>query len=150
MFLTEFLGVVENKIIKTDMNTYKVMCDTKLEGCYMSWATTGYGMVRANSTKLWLKDTLDVFLHLDSLFGRNYKSLTTPLKLFGKFNGQTNVLFHDKTVRLRELPYARNSEEMPRTYEEVLYSEIKCQVSSAAIHFLAHFVLLSCMFSYLL
>lgn len=150
MFLTEFLGAVENKFIKTDTSTFRVMCDTKLDGCYMSWATVGYGMVRANSTKLWLKDTLDVFLRLDSLFGKNYKSLTTPLQLFGSFNDQTNVLFHDKTVRLREVPYAKNLEQMPRTYEEVLYSEIKCQVSSAAISFSAYCVLLSCIFSILL
>lgn len=109
------------------------MCENKVDGCHLSWSPVGQAMVRNTSNDLWMKDTLDVFLQLDNLFGRNYKSLTTPLLLFGPYNGKPNILFHDNTVRLRNVPIVRNFDNMKRLYQDILVSDNECSSSSKII-----------------
>lgn len=114
------------------MSDFKFICpEETLDGCHLSWAPLGYGMVRAQSSDLWSKDTLDVFMQLDGLFGKSYKSLTVPLQLFGPFDGKPNLLFHDSTVRLRDVPTSRNTDIMVRPYEDILQDKIVCMVSAA-------------------
>ncbi|XP_063912474.1 transferrin [Zophobas morio] len=115
------------------VSTFNVMCEQKSEGCHLSWAPAGQAMIRANTTDLWFQDTLDVFLQIDNLFGRNHKSFTTPLQLFGPYNGKSNILFHDSTIRLRSVPRSRNFDTMQRLYQEdILPTSDEC-VSSASI-----------------
>lgn len=100
--------------------------------CHLSWSPVGQAMTSANKTDLWVKDTLDVFQQLDNLFGKNYKSFTLPFTMFGIFDGKSNVLFHDSTVRIRNVPTSRNMDQMPIYYNNIL-DEIKtCHIKSAS------------------
>ncbi|KAJ8961422.1 hypothetical protein NQ318_014669 [Aromia moschata] len=107
---------------------FPVVCKTK--PCHLSWAPAGQGMVRVNSTDLWLKDTLDVFLRLDNLFGKYYQSLTTPFTMFGKYDGKSDLLFNDATIKLRNVPTAKNTDTMKYSYDNFLNTDKHCVVSS--------------------
>lgn len=113
---------------------YRVLCvkgDDKF--CHLSWSAAGQGMTSKNKTSLWIKDALDVFLQFDNLFGNVYKSPTKSFSLFGSFDGNANVLFHDSTVKLRSIPKSKNMDDMPRYYEEILRAvdTLYCPISSS-------------------
>lgn len=127
-----FSDVNEKGNIVTGESSYQTVCDKDMEPCYLSWAPLGHAMIRANSSELWKKDTLDVFLQMDTLFGKSFKSLTTPFTMFGLFDGKANVLFNDDTVKLRELPTAKNSDKMGREYEKMWKGMEECTPGSGA------------------
>jgi hypothetical protein len=137
---------IENKFGRITPELFSVMCEKKSEGCHLTWAPVGQAMVRANSTTLWTQDTLDVFLQLDSLFGRSYKSLTTPLQMFGPYNGKSDILFHDNTVRLRNVPTVRNLDNMQRLYQDFLVDNKTCVPSSSSSSKCIVFVLFICVY----
>lgn len=87
-------------------------------------------MIRSSNSELWIKDAFDVFLQMDSLFGKNYTTITTPFTMYGKFDGVSNVLFHDKTIRLRNVPYAKNTDRMINPYNVILDNIEICNLSS--------------------
>lgn len=118
---------------KYKIKDFKSICTGTAPTCQLSWAPAGYGMVRANQSDMWLKDTLNMFLQLDNLFGRSYTSLTPAFTLFNPFDKQSNVLFHDYTVKLREHPTVKNTDKMDKEYESVL-SSIKTCSSSCCIY----------------
>lgn len=104
----------------------EILCEHKDEPCHLSWSPIGHGMIRANSTELWKKDTLDVFLQLDELFGRNYQPLTDPITLFGRYDDVPNLVFHDDTQKLRPVPNEKENDPMPRLYDSNSYADDKC------------------------
>ncbi|KAK9878957.1 hypothetical protein WA026_003776 [Henosepilachna vigintioctopunctata] len=113
---------------------FKIICeDPDSEDCILSWAPVGHAMIRKNTSDLWMKDTLDVFFAIDSLFGKNYKSLTAPFTLFGTFNGKSNLLFHDVTLKFRSQPMSRNLDKMKFEYDQVILEESKCRSSSTTL-----------------
>lgn len=118
----------ENKL-RVKLNDSKLLCENGTS-CHLSWATAGYGMIRKNSSSLWSRDTLDVFLQLDQLFGKNYKFLTSPFAMFAQFDGQSNILFHDDTIKLRSVPTVKNTDKMKKPYDSVLEYVDKCSFSS--------------------
>lgn len=69
---------------RDDPDNFKVLCLEKNQPCHLSWAPLGQAMVRASSSDMWMKDTLDVFLQLDGLFGKNYKDLSNAFTMFGR------------------------------------------------------------------
>lgn len=107
-----------------------MICEDPMEPCHLSWSPVGYGMIRANSSEMWMRDTVNVFLQLDMMFGRSYKSLTTPFTMYGKYDNKSNLLFKDVTQRLRDVPVAKNIDSMPFEYESVLSMDKPCVVSS--------------------
>lgn len=123
LFLDESEDNPGNKLKKED---FQIACKDKSKSCHLSWATVGQAMIRANSTDLWIKDTLDVFLQLDNLFGKNFQTLTTPFTMFGKYDGRSNILFHDVTVRLLSVPNTNNFDNMPYYYENITNSDDTC------------------------
>ncbi|KAJ8938556.1 hypothetical protein NQ314_011445 [Rhamnusium bicolor] len=116
----------DNPGSKLKIEDFRIVCENKSKPCHLSWSPVGQAMVRTNSTDLWLKDTLDVFLQLDNLFGKNYKTLTTPFTMFGKYDGKSNILFHDVTVRLRSVPTTKDFDIMPYRYENFTNSDKMC------------------------
>lgn len=88
-------------------------------------------MTSKNKTSLWIKDALDVFLQFDNLFGKKYRTITKSFSLFGPFDGKSNVLFHDATVKFKNEPTSRNMESMNGFYENVLQTIDNCTISSA-------------------
>ncbi|XP_068910367.1 transferrin [Tenebrio molitor] len=137
---------IENKFGRITPELFSVMCEKKSEGCHLTWSPVGQAMVRSNSTTLWTEDTLDVFLQLDSLFGRSYKSLTTPLQMFGPYNGKSDILFHDNTARLRNVPMVRNLDNMQRLYQDFLVDNKTCVPSSSSSSKCIVFVLFICVY----
>lgn len=111
------------------LQDFKVVCANS-RNCHFSWAPLSYGMVRGNSTDLWLNDTLNIFLQLDELFGKSSKEITSPFTLFGLFDGKPNVLFHDATSRLRNVPNARDSKKMSLPYEDLTEKLENCPAST--------------------
>ncbi|KAJ8982997.1 hypothetical protein NQ317_014292, partial [Molorchus minor] len=111
------------------MEDFHVVCEK--EPCHLSWAPLGQAMIRVNSTDLWIKDTLDVFLQLDNLFGKNYQSLTTPFTLFGKYDGKSDLLFNDATVRLRDVPTSKDTDTMVYPYDNFVITDQKCIQSAS-------------------
>lgn len=131
--------------IQQHFTDYKVLCEKNL--CHLSWAPLGQAMISANKTDLWRKDSLDVFLQMDSLFGTEYKDPTRTLSLYGLYDGKTDVLFHDATARLRDIPIAKNMDRMVLQYEkEILNNLGKCIPSNSirTLPLVSMFVYISC------
>lgn len=121
---TEMIG-------NTTLDEYRILCLNEKENntdCYLSWAPVGQAMISKTKLQMWKEDSLDVFLQLDNLFGKNHKSITTPFSMFGLFDSTSNVLFHDATAKLKKVPYYKSSDLM-RKYKEynyILNTTINC------------------------
>ncbi|CAH1959218.1 unnamed protein product [Acanthoscelides obtectus] len=114
-------------------DSFKILfCNETTSHCHLSWSPIGQAMIQSNRSDLWISDTLDVFLQLNDLFGTDYPSLTNQFTLFGRFDGKSNVLFHDATLKLREVPIERNTNFLPNFYGKMMNSDKKCTPSSAS------------------
>lgn len=110
----------------------KIFCETSETSCHLSWAPVAEGMISKNKSEVWKKDTLDVFQQLDSMFGKTYKSVTRPVSLYETFNGKLNILFHNVTRKLRNVPIARNTDQMAGNYNQILTNLFTCTLTSGA------------------
>lgn len=108
------------------MTDFNVICLSETEICHLSWTTPGRAMIRNNVSDLRIKEIMDVFMHLSYLFGKNHKSSTVPVTLFGKYDGSSDLLFHDVTRNLRKIPLDRVSDKMPFEYDSLLNIDSKC------------------------
>ncbi|XP_050305304.1 transferrin [Anthonomus grandis grandis] len=115
-----------------DTSFLKIACLKKNGSCHLSWAPLGQAMVRSSSSDMWVKDTYNVFLQLDALFGKDFKDPTSPFNLFGRYDGVPNVLFHDYTEKLRNIPTVKNTDLMDLPYANILAEEKIC-ISESAI-----------------
>ncbi|XP_076253125.1 transferrin 3 isoform X1 [Rhynchophorus ferrugineus] len=113
------------------LDNFNVICKGQNSSCHLSWAPVSQGMVRRNSTDMWLKDTFNVFMQLDGLFGKYYKDITSSFTMFGRYDGVSDVLFHDVTAKLREVPTIKNTDQMDLPYNQILEKEVICYSSSA-------------------
>lgn len=120
----------ESPRFRVTIDNFNVICQDKNKPCHLSWAPLGQGMVRANSSDMWLKDTLNVFMQLDGLFGKNYKDVTSSFTMFGRYDGVSDVLFHDATAKLREVPTVKNTDQMDLPYDSILSKQQICLSSS--------------------
>lgn len=89
-------------------------------------------MIRANTTNLWLQDSLDVFLKLDELFGKNHKTVTNSFTMFGRYENIADVLFHDETQKFRTVPVAKDTESMKNVYDTSDNVDDKCVHTSGS------------------
>lgn len=128
--LVRFLKDAEKNSHKLKISDFRVLKPDNSKAAHLSWAPLGVAMIRADSTDFWVKDTFDVFLQMDALFGMNYSFVTPPFTMYGKFDGASNVLFHDKTVALRSVPTFKNADTMSRPYSVILESIEVCNGSS--------------------
>lgn len=128
---------------KVEGNLFGKICPDGITSseCHLSWTPIGEGMISSNKSDVWKKDALDTFLQLDVLFGKNYKSITRAASLFDSFNGNRDVLFHDATLKLRNTPTARNSDNMSRQYGKILDKLDNCVPSGASRFFFPKFLM---------
>ncbi|KAL1508850.1 hypothetical protein ABEB36_003680 [Hypothenemus hampei] len=110
---------------------FHTICLNQKQDCHLSWAPPGQAMVRSSSSDLWKKDTLDVFLNLDGLFGKNYKGVFNTFTMYGKYDGKDNILFNDVTEKLRDVPTVKNTDRMELFYEDLLNQKKICYSSSS-------------------
>lgn len=109
---------------------YKILCEDKDKPCHLSWSPIGQAMIRSDTTEVWRRDALDVFLQMDHIFGKNHKSVTIPISLYALFNEHPDILFHDATIKLRSMPIAKNTDKMIGQYESILDDFKVCSVPS--------------------
>lgn len=130
---------------------FEIICLTPLstKTCHLSWATIGRAMVRRNISDLWSNDTLDVFMFLNDLFGKSYKSVTIPFTMFGKYDSTSDLLFHDATVNLRNVPTVKDTHTMPYSYELYLKTDSMCLKSGSTILSSHTFLIISGFFIYI-
>lgn len=125
------------------MKDFEIICLTPTKTCHLSWAAIGGAMVRRNVTDLWSNDTLDVFMYLNDVFGKTYKSVTSPFTMFGKFDGVSNLLFHDATVNLRNVPTVKDTDTMPYSYNLYLKTDSMCIKSGSTVILSHSFLIIS-------
>jgi len=133
--------------VHTDVNDFHINCLDQNEPCHLGWAPLGQAMVRSSSSDMWIKDTLNVFLNLDGLFGKNFRDPTNAFTMFGRlvlfsvvvllvnlgtfrYDGVSNVLFHDYTQKLRGVPTVKNTDNMVLPFDSILAKEKICYPSS--------------------
>ncbi|KAG5884685.1 hypothetical protein JTB14_000382 [Gonioctena quinquepunctata] len=131
------------------MEDFQIICEGNSKTCHMSWAAAGEAMIRSNSSDLWVKDTLDVFLQLDRWFGKNYKFITNPFTMFGQYDEKSNLLFHDVTQKLRNLPIAKDTDTMPYFYNNTLNTDKLCTPTSKSSSLSPTYFIVLVLFSYL-
>lgn len=127
---TFFIADPETNTRKLNTTAFRILRPEKSKSYHLSWSPVGQAMIRATSSDLWVKDAFDVFLQMDALFGRDYTSVTNPFTMYGKFDGVSNVLFHDKTQKLRLVPYLKNTDRMNNPYNVILDNIEICNKSS--------------------
>lgn len=111
---------------------FRILCKNSSSACHLSWAPIGQAMIRANTTNLWLQDSLDVFLKLDELFGKNHKTVTNSFTMFGRYENIADVLFHDETQKFRTVPVAKDTESMKNLYDTSDNVDDKCVHTSGS------------------
>ncbi|XP_066141002.1 transferrin [Euwallacea fornicatus] len=118
--------------IRNEVQSFQINCLEKNQPCYLSWSPPGQAMIRASRSDVWIKDTLNVFLNLDGLFGKHFRDPTNAFTMFGRYDGASNVLFHDETEKLREVPTVKNIDVTDLFFENVLGREKVCYAPSSS------------------
>lgn len=115
---------------KLKIDDFNVLCTE--HPCHLSWAPVGQAMVSSNKSSLWMEDTLDVFYKLDNLFGNMSQTITRSFSMYAPYNERPDILFHDVTQRLRNVPEFKDTDKMELHYEDVLKEIPVCQFQSSA------------------
>lgn len=103
--------------------TFKLICPYGRsvkpdELCYLHWTSRGYLMIN-NNTQLTRKNEIyNAMRDMDRLFGKHYESHISPFSLYGPFDRQENILFHDQTEGLRGIVEMKQ-DRMPRFLEDI-------------------------------
>ncbi|KAH8355287.1 hypothetical protein KR093_010339 [Drosophila rubida] len=113
--------------------SYRLLCPygaserySKFEYCYLHWTTRGHLMTHVQSEARH-HEIYNSLRDMDHLFGRHYKSESRPFTLFGVFDKQNDVLFHDNTDALYGLQEVqqddakRNMEHIYQRYTSQYY-----------------------------
>lgn len=73
----------------------------ELEPCYLHWMARNSVMVHKDIEPVRRTEIYNALREMDKLFGKQYKTNTIPLTMFGPFDRQSNVMFRDSTDGLR-------------------------------------------------
>lgn len=71
------------------------------EPCYLHWMAKSSVMVSRSIEPVRKLEIYNSLREMDKLFGKQYKTNTIPLTMFGPFDQQLNVMFRDTTDGLR-------------------------------------------------
>lgn len=117
--------------INQTSDVYKLICpfgrETKAdELCYLHWASRGYLMIN-NQTKLFRKNEIyNALRDMDRLFGKYYDSNVLPFSMYGPFDRQNNLMFHDQTEALRGI-IELQKDRTPRFLEPTTHNYMKSE-----------------------
>lgn len=102
------------------------------EYCFLNWTPRGHLMINNQTETARRNEIYNSFRDMDRLFGKQYKSHTTPFTLFGEFDKKNNVMFRDNTEGLRGLAELQK-EKLFRLLEKTftIYAEDVCITSKA-------------------
>ncbi|CAH0403905.1 unnamed protein product [Chilo suppressalis] len=99
--------------------------------CFLSWSNLGHIFTNKNITAMRKQEIINVFTKLDQLFGKHSPFHIAMFSMYGAFNHQMDVLFHNNTWKLttddilRSYPYNR----IPLNFERSLSNSTdSCQL----------------------
>ncbi|KAG4072720.1 hypothetical protein HA402_001832 [Bradysia odoriphaga] len=119
------------KNLKTE--SLKLLCPygraakPKDEYCFLNWTPRGHLMISNETESVRRNEIYNSFRDMDRLFGKQYKSHTTPFTMFGPFDRKNNVMFRDNTDGLRgleELQKDKSFRLLDKTF--TIYAEDVC------------------------
>lgn len=100
---------------------FRVLCFNDNSKCSLSTMSYSQAMVRHNITKMFEHESLNTLTLIDRYFGRNNRTITPALVLYGPYDGQHNILFSDNTEKLNtNLYYKHNMQVLPMNYTEII------------------------------
>lgn len=123
----------EKWVTKLQSDKTRILCQDELRPCELSWSTVGEIMVRPTFSEMAFQETFDAYMHVDEIFGNDYKSLTRPFSMYGPFDDVHDVLFHDDTTKLRDKQYLSRVEKSIPSYDEVLKDVSVCMTGAASL-----------------
>lgn len=100
--------------------------DEMQQYCFLSWSSIGHVFASKNVTAVRRQEIVNVFGTLDKMFGKHPPFHTPMFLMYGPFNHQMDVLFHNNT-RLLAQNYTFHThpyDKIPLNYEKRM-SEIK-------------------------
>lgn len=68
--------------------------------CYISWSNIGHIYAKRNITAMRKHEIITMFTKLDQLFGKHQPFHSVMFTMYGPFNYQTDVIFHNNTKSL--------------------------------------------------
>lgn len=93
--------------------------------CFLHWWSRGFLMI-SNQTNLMRRNEIYNSLRdMDRLFGKFYESHILPFSMFGPFDRQHDVMFHDQTDGLRGIIEMEKDRLMPRFLERTFMNYTK-------------------------
>ncbi|XP_041988960.1 transferrin-like [Aricia agestis] len=129
------IAMYQNKQIvdpwaNVDVEIVPVCPEENKKFCYLSWAHIGHVYAANNLTDVRRNEIVTVFTKLDQLFGKHQPFHSPMFTMFGPYNFQLDVLFHNNTKSLATEhvfdthPY----DTMPFNFERSLANGTRCTV----------------------
>lgn len=128
--LQEYVGMTKavngtKQSINLNSN-YKLICpygrNTKPEEfCYLHWSSRGYLMINSQMKALRKNEIYNSFRDMDRIFGKYYENHVLPFGMFGPYDRQNNIMFHDRTEALRGIVEMQR-DRTPRYLEQGIHN----------------------------
>ncbi|XP_038221502.1 transferrin-like [Zerene cesonia] len=107
--------------------------DDNVKYCYLSWANIGHIYAPKNISDMRRHEIKNVFTKLDQLFGKHQPFHNPMFSIFGPFNHQLDVIFHNNTKSLasEELLEMHPYVTMPFNFERRILNNTlnNCQIT---------------------
>ncbi|XP_053616912.1 transferrin-like [Plodia interpunctella] len=96
--------------------------------CFLSWANIGHVLAANTTTAMRKQEIINVFTKLDQLFGKHYPFHNAMFSMYGPFNHQLDVLFHNNTKILATDNMLNNHpyDKIPLNFERQLSNDSLC------------------------
>ncbi|CAG9789710.1 unnamed protein product [Diatraea saccharalis] len=117
---------------KTPIRILPICPEENTKYCFISWSNLGHIFVNKNVTAMRRQEIINVFTKLDQLFGKNPPFHTAMFSMYGSFNHQMGVLFHNNTWKLTTDDILRNHpyDKIPLNFERSLTNSTdSCQLA---------------------
>ncbi|CAH2101400.1 unnamed protein product [Euphydryas editha] len=121
--------------VNSDVQIVPICPEENEKYCYIAWANIGHIFASKTISPMRRHEIITVFTKLDQLFGKHSPFHSVMFTLYGKYNHQPDVLFHNNTKILATEnilgmhPYGS----MPLNFERaILNNTAICQISDLA------------------
>ncbi|XP_060809122.1 transferrin [Amyelois transitella] len=96
--------------------------------CFLSWANIGHILAAKNITAMRRQEVINVFTKLDQLFGKHYPFHNAMFSMYGPYNHQLDILFHNNTRILAtdEMLNSHPYDKIPLNFERSLFKDSSC------------------------
>lgn len=132
----QFIGMTQNinntkQSINRNSTAYKLICpfgreEKPEELCYLHWASRGYLMISNQTKTLRRNEIYNTLRDMDRLFGKYYETHVLSFSMFGIFDRQSDVMFHDRTEAIRGI-VEMEKDRLPRFLEPTFRDYLKSE-----------------------